>query len=127
MEEQLQHPHNNQSKYSPDRYMMLNRDRDRERGLPLCWLFETKALIGIVLIPMFFRFSFAFESLPLPVPYSSFESRHPGFFFRMPGKVPHLSTFIKKKISSGLVSIKQNEKPGWKHKKRREKRKIERI
>lgn len=41
MEEQLLNPHYNQSKFSPDRYMMLNRDRDRERGLPLCWLFET--------------------------------------------------------------------------------------
>ena len=46
---------------------MLNRDRDRERGLPLCWLFETKALIGMVLIPMFLLVSFGFESLPLPV------------------------------------------------------------
>jgi hypothetical protein len=78
--------------------MMLNRDRDRERGLPLCWLFETKALIGMVQIPMFLLVlvSFGFESLPLPVSYSSFESqsRHPGFGFRMPGKVPHLSTLI---------------------------------
>lgn len=41
---------------------------------------------------------------------SSFESRHPGFFFRMPGKVPHLSTKIIRKISSGLY--KENEKPG---------------
>ena len=82
---------------------MLNRDRDRERGLPLCWLFETKALIGMVLIPMFLLVSFGFESLPLPVSYSSFESRHPGFlFFRMPGKVPHLSTLIIINISSGL-------------------------
>jgi hypothetical protein len=81
---------------------MLNRDRDRERGLPLCWLFETKALNGMVRLPMSFRFSFAFESLSLPVPYSSFESRHPGFLFRMPGKVPHLSTFIFIKRSSGL-------------------------
>lgn len=81
---------------------MLNRDRDKERGLPLCWLFETKALIGMVRIPMFFLVSFGFESPPLPVPYSSFESRHPGFFFLMPGKVTHLSTFIFIKISSGL-------------------------
>ncbi len=58
----------------------------------------------MVLIPMFLLVSFAFESLPLPVPYSSFESRHPGldFLFRMPGKVPHLSTLIIIKISSGL-------------------------
>lgn len=43
MEEQLLNPHYNQSKFSPDRYMMmLNRDRDRERGLSLCWLFEKK-------------------------------------------------------------------------------------
>ena len=56
---------------------MLNRDRDRERGLPLCWLFETKALIGMVLIPMFLLVSFGFERLPLPVSDSSFESRHP--------------------------------------------------
>jgi hypothetical protein len=70
--------------------------------LLLCWLFETKALIGMVLIPMFLLVSFGFESLPLPVPYSSFESRHPGFFFRMPGKVPNLSTLIIRKISSGL-------------------------
>lgn len=81
---------------------MLNRDRDRERVMTLCWLFETKALVGMVLIPMLFLVSFAFESLPLPVPYSSFDSRHPGFFFRMPGKVPHLSTLIIIKISSGL-------------------------
>lgn len=54
--------------------MMLNRDRDRERE-GFCWLFETKALIGMVLIPMFLLVSFGFESLPLPVPYSSFESR----------------------------------------------------
>jgi hypothetical protein len=68
MEEQLLNPHYNQSKFSPDRYMMmLNRDQDRERGLPLCWLFETKALIGMVLIPMFLLVSFGFESLPLPV------------------------------------------------------------
>lgn len=52
---------------------------------------------------MFLLVSFGFESLPLPVPYSSFESRHPGFFFRMPGKVPHLSTLIILLInSSGL-------------------------
>lgn len=57
----------------------------------------------MVLIPMFFLVSLGFESLPLPVSYSSFESRHPGFlFFRMPGKVPHLSTLIIIKISSGL-------------------------
>lgn len=86
MEEQLLNPHYNQPKFSPDRYMMLNRDRDRERGLPLCWLFETKALIGMVLIPMFLLASFGFESLPLPVPYSSFESRHPGFFSVCRGK-----------------------------------------
>jgi hypothetical protein len=66
MEELLSHY--NQSKFSPDRYMMmLNRDQDRERGLPLCWLFETKALIGMVLVPMFLLVSFGFESLPLPV------------------------------------------------------------
>lgn len=47
--------------------MMLNRDQDRERGLPLCWLFETKALIGMVRVPMFLLVSFGFESLPLPV------------------------------------------------------------
>ena len=102
MEELLLNPHYNQSTFSPDRYMMLNRNRARSRGQPLCWLFETKALIGMVQIPMFFRVSFGFESLPLPVPYSSFDSRHPGFFFRMPGKVSHLSTFILRKISSGL-------------------------
>ncbi|GJX23879.1 putative NADH:ubiquinone reductase [Tanacetum coccineum] len=33
MEEQLLNPHYNQSKCSPDRYMMLNGDQDRERGL----------------------------------------------------------------------------------------------
>lgn len=65
--------------------MMLNRDRDRERE-GFCWLFETKALIGMVLIPMFLLVSFGFESLPLPVPYSSFESRHPGFFSVCRGK-----------------------------------------
>lgn len=86
MEELLLNPHYNQSKFSPDRYMMLNRDRDRERGLPLCWLFETKALIGMVLIPMFLLVSFGFESLPLPVPYSSFESRYHGFFFPYAGE-----------------------------------------
>jgi len=36
----------------------------------------------------------------------------------MPGKVPHLSTLILIKISSPQVSIKQNEKPGWKQKER---------
>lgn len=61
MEEQLLNPHYSQSKYSPDRYMMLNRDRDRERVMTLCWLFETKALVGMVLIPMLFLVSFAFE------------------------------------------------------------------
>lgn len=77
----------------------------------------------MVLIPMFFLVSLGFESLPLPVSYSSFESRHPGFlFFRMPGKVPHLSTLIIINISS---KIKQNEKPGWKHK-QKERRKVER-
>lgn len=35
MEELLLNPHYNQSKFSPDRYMMLNRDRDRERASPL--------------------------------------------------------------------------------------------
>jgi len=118
MEELLLNPHYNQSKFSPDRYMMLNRDRDRERGLPLCWLFETKALIGMVLIPMFFLVSFGFESFPLPVPYSSFESRHPGFFFRMPGTF--YIHFYKTR-----VSIKQNEKPGWKDK-QKERGKVER-
>lgn len=67
MEEQLLNPHYNKYKIYPDRYMMLNRDRDRERGQPLFgWLFETKALIGMVLIPMFLLVSFGFESLPLP-------------------------------------------------------------
>lgn len=99
--------------------MMLNRDRDRERGMTLCWLFETKALVGMVLIPMLFLVSFAFESLPLPVPDSSFESRHPGFFFRMPGKVPHLYTLI---LKFPRVSIKQNEKPGGKQKKKGERK-----
>lgn len=80
--------------------MMLNGDRDRERGLPLCWLFETKALIWMVLIPMFLRVSFGFGSLSLPVPYSSFASSWN--FFRMPGKMPHLSTWIIRRISSGL-------------------------
>lgn len=57
MEEQLLNPHYNQEKFSPDRYMMLNRDRDRERGLPAPLLVgfsrQKKALIGMVLIPMF--------------------------------------------------------------------------
>lgn len=80
----------------------------------------------MVRIPMFFLVSLGFESLPLPVSYSSFESRHPGFiFFRMPGKVPHLSTLIIINISFPQVSIKQNEKPGWKHK-QKERRKVER-
>lgn len=95
MEEQLLNPHYNQSKFSPDRYMMLNRDRDRERGLPR--LFETKALIGMVLIPMFLLVSFGFESLPLPDAEVILD-----FFFRMPGKVPHLYTFFIIIISSGL-------------------------
>ena len=76
MEELLLNPHYNQNKCSPDRYMMLNRDRDRERGLPLCWLaFRDKSTHrnGMVLIPMFLLVSFGFGSLPLPVPYSSFE------------------------------------------------------
>lgn len=98
---------------------MLNRDQDRERGLPLCWLFETKALIGMVLVPMFLLVSFGFESLPLPVLTRLLKAVILDFF-RMPGKVPHLSTKISFLISLGL-SIKQNEKPGWKHKEREEK------
>lgn len=35
----------------------------------------------MVLIPMFFLVSFGFESFPLLVPYSSFESRYLFFFF----------------------------------------------
>lgn len=80
--------------------MMLNGDQDRERGLPLCWLFETKALIWMVLIPMFLLVSFGFESLPLPVPYSSFASSWN--FFPYAGEMPHLSTCIFRRISSGL-------------------------
>lgn len=57
----------------------------------------------MVLILMFFLVSLGFESLPLPVSYSSFESRHPVFlFFRIPGKVPHLSTLIFINIFSGF-------------------------
>lgn len=77
----------------------------------------------MVLIPMFFLVSLGFESLPFPVSYSSFESRHPGFlFFRMPGKVPHLSTLIIINISSGLY------KTEWKTrvKTQKERRKVER-
>ena len=99
MEELLLNPHYNQSKFYPDRYMMLNRNRDRE-GCP--FVGSSRQIIGMVQIPMFFLVSFGFESLPLPVPYSSFDSRHPGFFFRMPGKVSHLSTWILRKKSSGL-------------------------
>lgn len=32
-------------KYSLYQYIMLNRDQDRDEGMPLCWLFKTKALI----------------------------------------------------------------------------------
>lgn len=62
---------------------MLNRDRDRERGLPVGF---SRQIIGMVLIPMFFLVSFGFEGLPLPVPYSFFESRHPGFLFPYAGE-----------------------------------------
>ena len=58
--------------------MMLNRDRDRERGLPVGF---SRQIIGMVLIPIFLLVSFGFEGLPLPVPYSFLESRHPGFLF----------------------------------------------
>jgi hypothetical protein len=102
MEELLLNPHYNQSKLSPDRYMMINRDRDRERGPPLCWLFETKALIVLVLIPMFFRFSFGFESLPLPVPYSSFFKAVILDFFPYAGESASPFYIFFMKISSGL-------------------------
>ena len=99
--------------------MMLNRDRDRERGLPLCWLFEAKALIGMVLIPMFLLVSFGFESLPLPVLTRLLKAVILDFFFVCRGK---LLTFLylykleNKLFLGSLYKIKQNEKPGWKHK-----------
>ena len=89
--------------------MMLNRDQDRERGLPLCWLFETKALIGMVLVPMFLLVSFGFESLPLPV------------LTRLL-KAVILDFFVCRFLQKFLFSFpSQNEKPGWKHKEREEK------
>lgn len=97
------------------RYMMLNRDRDRERAAPL-FVVSSRQIIWMVLIPAFFLVSFGFESLPLPVPDLSFESRHPRFFFHMPGKVPHLSTFI---------IINPRVEWGWKHK-QKERGKVER-
>lgn len=102
MEEQLLNLHYNQSKFSPDRYMMmLNRDQDRERGLPLreksTHRNGANSHVPSCLV--------CFREPPPPRPYSSFESRHPGFFFRMPGKVPHLYTKIIISISSGLVSL----------------------
>lgn len=99
---------------------MLNRDQDRERGLPLCWLFEAKALIGMVLIPMFLLVSFGFESLPLP---RLLKAVILDFFFVCRVKFltfPYLYKFFH--FSSGL-SIKQNEKPGWKHKQKKRERK----
>lgn len=75
MEEQLLNPHYNKKKFSPDRYMMLNRDRDRERGLPARLAFRDKSTHrnGANSYVYSGRFSFGFGSLPLPVPYSSFE------------------------------------------------------
>ena len=53
--------HYNQFKFFLNWYMMLNRNWDRESGLPFCGLFETKDLIGMMLIPMFLLVSFGFE------------------------------------------------------------------
>lgn len=86
---------------------MLNRDRDRERGLPVGF---SRQIIGMVLIPMFFLVSFGFEGLPLPVSYSFFESRHPGFLFPYAGE--SASPFYNFFFLFPRVSIKQNEKPG---------------
>lgn len=55
--------HYNQFKFSPNWYMMLNWNWDKESGYSLCWLFETKNLIGMVLIPMILLVSFGFERL----------------------------------------------------------------
>ena len=62
-------------------------------------------------------------SLPLPVPDSSFESRHPGFFSVCRGK--YLTFLHLLLLKYPRVSIKQNEKPGWKHK-QKERGKVER-
>jgi hypothetical protein len=99
---------------------MLNRDRDRERGLPLCWLFETKALIGMVLIPMFLLVSFGFESLPLPRPLLArlLKAVILDFFFVCREKC---LTFLQKLLEKfPRVSIKRMKSPGRSTNKRRE-------
>lgn len=63
---------------------------------------DAKGPIGMVLIVMFFQVSFGSESLLLPVAYSSFNNRHPGFFFHISRKVSHLITFILRKFSLSL-------------------------
>jgi hypothetical protein len=92
MEEQLLNSHYNQSKISPDRYMMmLNRDQDREReGCPF------------VLLALRDKSTHR-NGANFHVPFSLVWFREPPVltcllkavtldFFRMPGKVPHLST-----------------------------------
>lgn len=70
---------------------MLNRDRDRERGLPVALALRDKSThrngANSHVISSFVCFR-------EPPPPRLLQSRNPGFFFRMPGKVPHLSTLI---------------------------------
>ena len=90
----------------------------------------------MVLIPMFFLVSFGFESLPLPVGRASFSvALSPSLlvfwkpsswiFFPYAGESTSPPPFyIYYYIEFPRVSIKQNEKPGWKHK-QKEREKVE--
>ena len=77
----------------------------------------------MVLIPMFFWVSLGFESLPLPVSYSSFESLD-FFFFRMP---PRLSTLIIINISSGLYKTEWKTRVKTQTKREKKSRKGEEV
>lgn len=96
--------------------MMLNRDRDRERASPLLSLRDKSTHMNGANSHVLSSLVW-FREHPSPRPLLVLlESRHPGFSFRMPGKVPHLYTIHEFGFQfPPRVSIKQNEKPGWKH------------
>ncbi len=82
--------------------MMLNRDRDRERGLPLSFFVGSSkkksthrngANSNVLLSLVWFR------AFPSPSLTRLLKAVILDFFFRMP---PHLSTLILFNISSGL-------------------------
>lgn len=97
MEELLLNPHYNQKKCSPDRYMMLNRDRDRERAAPLLSRRDKSTHMNGANSHVLSSLVW-FREPPSPRPWLVFWKPSSWIFFRMPG----LSTFIIIKISSGL-------------------------